>query len=135
VPSVPFVLLPPRPTPAPSPAPTTTPEALKRRNAARSPHARLPRPRSSQYTEAERTARVEGVVELLGLSPCRYSKVGDATTRGISGGQVRVCVRTYVRSVSAACAVTSVRAPVRRVPAPSRRLMCPPPTPPNNHHS
>lgn len=33
--------------------------------------------------------RVSTIAELLGLTACQFSPVGDASLRGISGGQVR----------------------------------------------
>jgi ABC-type multidrug transport system ATPase subunit len=43
------------------------------------------------YSDEERELRVNSVIDLLGLTPCRQSMVGDSQTRGISGGQVCAC--------------------------------------------
>lgn len=41
------------------------------------------------FTDAEREERVRAVAELLGLNVCLDSICGDATLRGISGGQMK----------------------------------------------
>jgi hypothetical protein len=41
------------------------------------------------YEEEERQVRVSTIAELLGLTACQFSYVGDSSLRGISGGQVR----------------------------------------------
>jgi hypothetical protein len=47
-------------------------------------------------TLLERQARVAQVIAMLGLHDCADTYVGDALTRGISGGQLkRYCTTSY----------------------------------------
>ena len=43
----------------------------------------------SSCTAADKAARVSQVIDMLGLNDCADSWVGDALTRGISGGQAK----------------------------------------------
>jgi hypothetical protein len=48
-------------------------------------------------TLLERQARVAQVIAMLGLHDCADTYVGDALTRGISGGQLkRYCTTSYI---------------------------------------
>ena len=49
----------------------------------------------NEYSDEEREQRINTVAEILGLNVCRYSFVGDAALRGISGGQVGLNAERY----------------------------------------
>ena len=49
---------------------------------------RLP---STAYTKAQKIARARQIIEILGLSKVKDSRVGSSIRRGISGGERKRC--------------------------------------------
>lgn len=43
------------------------------------------------YTKAQKIERAKAVIETLGLSKVRGTKVGSSTNRGVSGGERKRC--------------------------------------------
>ena len=63
-------------------------ELTVRENILFSARMRLPR---EGWSDAEIQAHVDAVIEVLGLSECAHTLIGDETSRGVSGGQRKRC--------------------------------------------